>query len=72
MTPAEQAGIQRWDTETSWLDNAAGRKLTIEEKATLITELGTTGALAIIRKRGQIYFSYSNFDSWRRTDLAFM
>lgn len=48
LTPAEQAGLQRWDTETSWLDNAAGRKLTIEEKATLITELGTTGALAIM------------------------
>ncbi|PYB72729.1 hypothetical protein DMX07_26145 [Pseudomonas soli] len=24
------------------------------------------------RKRGQIYFYYSNFGSWRRTDLAFM
>ncbi|QVM90054.1 DUF637 domain-containing protein [Pseudomonas entomophila] len=48
LTPAEQSKLGQWSTETSWLDRAVGRQLTIQEKATLITELGTTGALAIM------------------------
>ncbi|MFK7702028.1 DUF637 domain-containing protein [Pseudomonas caspiana] len=40
LTPAQQAYLETWNKETDWMDLAAGRVLTVAEKAEKIVALG--------------------------------
>lgn|GEM_PF-1349149 len=42
LTPQEQAYLSKWDEDTTWMDRAAGRHLSIAEKAEFLLTLGTT------------------------------
>ncbi|WP_256585020.1 MULTISPECIES: DUF637 domain-containing protein [unclassified Pseudomonas] len=42
LTTAEQAHLDTWTKETSWMDNAAGRVLSVSEKAGMLLNLGNT------------------------------
>lgn len=50
LTPSEQAGVDQWVKETSWLDQQAGRQLSLMERAGLLTELKTTLSMEILGK----------------------
>ena len=50
LTPSELAGVDQWAKETSWLDQQAGRQLSLEERATMLTELKITLGMAILGK----------------------
>lgn len=50
LTPSELAGVDQWVKETSWLDQQAGRQLSLNERATLLTELKITLGMAILGK----------------------
>ncbi|EJM15810.1 hemagluttinin repeat protein, partial [Pseudomonas sp. GM18] len=50
LTPSELAGVDQWVKETSWLDQQAGRQLSLGERATLLTELKITLGMAILGK----------------------
>ncbi|MEW9900655.1 hypothetical protein ABWL39_18730, partial [Chitinivorax sp. PXF-14] len=39
LTPDENAQLAQWNPRTGWLDTAAGRKLSVEEKEQLIAML---------------------------------
>ncbi|WP_448651370.1 two-partner secretion domain-containing protein [Pseudomonas fluorescens] len=40
LTPAESANLKEWENKTSWLDDAAGRKLSLAERAAMISNMG--------------------------------
>ncbi|UZE21568.1 filamentous hemagglutinin N-terminal domain-containing protein [Pseudomonas sp. B21-056] len=42
LTPAESANLKEWENKTSWLDDAAGRKLSVAERAAMISNMGNT------------------------------
>ncbi|PJK33006.1 hemagglutinin [Pseudomonas sp. S10E 269] len=42
LTPAESANLKEWENKTSWLDDAAGRKLSVVERAAMISNMGNT------------------------------
>jgi filamentous hemagglutinin len=42
LTPAESANLKEWENKTSWLDEAAGRKLSVAERAAMISNMGIT------------------------------
>lgn len=48
LTPEENGNLKTWDEQTSWMDRAAGRKLSLQEKASLLTELTSTAGMAIL------------------------
>ncbi|WP_185019930.1 DUF637 domain-containing protein, partial [Pseudomonas brassicacearum] len=50
LTPSELAGVDQWVKETSWLDVRFGRQLSLQERATLLTELQMTAGMAILGK----------------------
>ncbi|MDT9677338.1 hypothetical protein F6R97_22630 [Pseudomonas sp. JV414] len=50
LTPAELAGVDQWVKETSWMDQAAGQPLSLNERATLMTELQTAVGILLIGK----------------------
>ena len=50
LTPDELAGVDQWAKETSWLDQQAGRQLSLDERVTLLTELKFTLGMAILGK----------------------
>lgn len=50
LTPSELAGADQWVMETSWLDARFGRQLSLQERATLMTELQITAGMAILGK----------------------
>ena len=50
LTPSELAGVDQWVKETRWLDQQAGRQLSLDERATLLTELKITLGMAILGK----------------------
>ena len=50
LTPDEWAGVDQWVKETSWLDQQAGRQLSLFERAGLLTELKTTLSMEILGK----------------------
>ncbi|MGA9704589.1 filamentous hemagglutinin N-terminal domain-containing protein, partial [Pseudomonas sp.] len=41
LTPAESANLKEWENKTSWLDDAAGRTLSVAERAAMISNMGT-------------------------------
>ncbi|WP_038706214.1 two-partner secretion domain-containing protein [Pseudomonas soli] len=48
LTPDEAARTDQWAKQTEWLDKAAGRKLSIKEKASMISELSAAAGMAIL------------------------
>ncbi|MGE8179860.1 DUF637 domain-containing protein [Pseudomonas fluorescens] len=50
LTPSELAGVDQWVKETSWLDVRFGRQLSLQERATLLTELQMTAGMALLGK----------------------
>ncbi|MGY2238036.1 DUF637 domain-containing protein, partial [Pseudomonas gingeri] len=42
LTPAESANLKEWEDKTSWLDNAVGHKLSVAERAAMISNMGNT------------------------------
>ncbi|WP_082460416.1 polymorphic toxin type 24 domain-containing protein, partial [Pseudomonas mediterranea] len=42
LTPAESVNLKEWENKTSWLDDAAGRKLSVAERAAMISNMGNT------------------------------
>jgi filamentous hemagglutinin len=52
LTPEEQAGLDVWDEETSWIDRAAGKKLTPVQKASTLLQLTSAAAITLIAGRG--------------------
>ena len=54
LTPQELADLDRWNDSTSWVDRSAGRKLEPKEKASILLELGTAAAMALMGGRGSV------------------
>uniref|UniRef100_UPI000468C57D DUF637 domain-containing protein n=1 Tax=Pseudomonas sp. PH1b TaxID=1397282 RepID=UPI000468C57D len=54
LTPQELADLDRWNDSTSWVDRLVGRKLEAKEKASILLELGTTAAMALMGGRGSV------------------
>ncbi len=54
LTPEETADLDRWNASTSWVDQAAGRQLDPKQKAFVLTELGTTAAMALLAGRNSV------------------
>ncbi|AXO87793.1 hypothetical protein DZC75_07120 [Pseudomonas parafulva] len=54
LTPAEQAGLEKWDRETDWLNRLAGKQLSVEEKASRLVELTSMAGMGIIAGRGGV------------------
>ncbi|AZZ75845.1 hypothetical protein CCX46_11975 [Pseudomonas sp. RU47] len=50
LTQSELAGVDQWVKETSWLNPQSGQQLSLEERATLLTELKFTLGMAILGK----------------------
>ncbi|MGY2261934.1 hemagglutinin repeat-containing protein, partial [Pseudomonas sp. SDO55104_S430] len=48
LTASELAGVDQWVKETSWLDQQAGKQLSLQERATLMIEIQTTLGMAIL------------------------
>jgi filamentous hemagglutinin len=54
LTPHELADLDRWNDSTSWVDRSVGQKLEPKEKASILLELGTTAAMALMGGRGSV------------------
>lgn len=54
LTPEEAADLDRWNASTSWVDQAAGKQLDPKQKAYILTELGSTAAMALLGGRGAV------------------
>ncbi|MHC8310457.1 two-partner secretion domain-containing protein [Pseudomonas sp. GT1P32] len=48
LTPDERAGIDQWVKDTSWLDQQAGRQLSLQDRANMMTGLTSAAAMALI------------------------
>ncbi|MGY2262201.1 toxin C-terminal domain-containing protein [Pseudomonas sp. SDO55104_S430] len=52
LTPKQQAQLDTWNSQTEWMDRAAGRKLTAQEKASNLLELTSAAAIGVFGGRG--------------------
>lgn len=52
LTESEQAQLGEWDKNTDWLNQLAGKQLTIKEKASAIVELTSMAAMGMLAGRG--------------------
>jgi hypothetical protein len=52
ITANEQAQLDIWNSQTEWMDRAAGRQLTPQEKASTLLELTSTAAIGLLGGRG--------------------
>lgn len=48
LTPDETAGIDQWVKDTSWLDVQAGKQLSLQDRANMMTGLTSAAAMALI------------------------
>ncbi|WP_460352576.1 MULTISPECIES: two-partner secretion domain-containing protein [unclassified Pseudomonas] len=70
LTPDEMALADQWAKDTSWLDQQAGQPLTLQQRATLMTELQMTAGMLLIGKSAPYQTGIEFKPKWTRKSVG--